>query len=112
MAGLKLDSAGYGGLTRRDTIDERSVRPELGHPMKCWHCENEARAVCVFCGRGLCAAHRKSQRHFAGYGVKSQHALSPFAPAAEHLFGASESATCVNDASWCGLCQVENVKTY
>ena len=90
----------------------RTLGQEQDHTMKCWHCENEAKALCMFCGRGLCAAHRKTKPHFAGYGVKSQHALSALAPAAEHLFGASTTATCVGDASWCGVCQVENVKTY
>jgi len=79
--------------------------------MKCWHCE-KAKAICMFCGRVLCPTHRKTRMHHAGYGVKNQHALSALAPAAEHFFGASRTATRVNDASWCGVCQVEDVETY
>jgi len=74
--------------------------------MKCWHCDNEAKAVCVFCGRGICAKHRKGKRHFAGYGMKNKQLLTA------GFFDASRTATCVNDASWCGLCHVEEAETY
>jgi len=30
--------------------------------MKCWNGDLEAKAVCVFCGRGICATHRKAQK--------------------------------------------------
>ena len=73
--------------------------------MKCWHCENEAKAICVFCGRGICATHRKSKSHFAGYGLKHR----PYYPLA---MDKSRTTTSVNDASWCGVCEVESVETY
>ncbi len=28
--------------------------------MKCIHCEQEARGVCIFCGRALCKEHMKN----------------------------------------------------
>jgi hypothetical protein len=74
--------------------------------MKCWHCENEAKAICVFCGRGVCPTHRQAKAHFAGYGLKKR----PILAGIFHF--ASPTATCVRDASWCGLCQVEVVETY
>jgi hypothetical protein len=77
-----------------------------GYTMKCWHCENEAKAVCVFCGRGLCAKHRKAKAHFAGYGSKKR----PFMEGP--LDSATPTAAHVEDASWCGVCQVESVETY
>jgi hypothetical protein len=76
------------------------------HTMKCWHCENEAKAICVFCGRGVCATHRQAKAHFAGYGLKKR----PILAGIFHF--ASPTATCVRDASWCGVCQVEDVETY
>lgn len=75
------------------------------HTTKCWHCENEAKAICVFCGRGICATHLKAKAHFAGYGLKNRRVFAG-------LFDASRTATCENDASWCGVCQVESVETY
>ena len=32
--------------------------------MKCWQCENEARAACVFCGRFVCKEHAKAMPTF------------------------------------------------
>ena len=78
--------------------------------MKCWHCENEAKAICVFCGRGICVTHRKAKVHFAGYGLKTRPELEGMIPGMS--VSASRTATGVNDASWCGVCQVESVETY
>jgi len=74
--------------------------------MKCWHCENEAKAVCVFCGRGVCAGHRRAKRCFAGYGIKTVQLLNA------GILEASRTATRVEDGSWCGVCRVEEVETY
>ena len=71
--------------------------------MKCWHCDSEAKAVCIFCGRALCATHRKSKQYYAGYGQKHRTALLEFP---------SATATSVPDASWCGVCEVEYMDTY
>jgi hypothetical protein len=40
--------------------------------VKCWHCDSEAKAICVFCGRGICSAHRKAMEHFVGYDKKTE----------------------------------------
>ena len=71
--------------------------------MKCWHCEAEAKAVCVFCGRGICPTHRQAQKYFVGYGDKHARALLVFS---------SPTAAQVRDASWCGVCEVEYAETY
>jgi len=71
--------------------------------MKCWHCDSDAKAVCVFCGRALCAAHRQARDYFIGYGMKHATALLEFS---------SSTAANVKDASWCGVCDVEDAATY
>jgi hypothetical protein len=72
--------------------------------MKCWHCDLEAKAVCVYCGRGVCATHRKAMDYFVGYGEKHAHALIKFP--------SSATAAKVHDASWCGVCEVHYAETY
>jgi hypothetical protein len=68
--------------------------------MKCWTCENEARAVCVFCGRSVCKEHSETKRHFTGFGTKHTAQMMR-----------SETATKIADAIWCGKCRVEYVDT-
>lgn len=71
--------------------------------MKCWHCETEAKAICVFCGRGVCIEHRQSKEHFIGYGKKHAGGM---------LELSSTTAANVPDASWCGVCNIEYVDSY
>lgn len=71
--------------------------------MKCWHCDLDAKAVCVFCGRGVCPDHRKAREYFIGYGQKHSTGLLTFS---------STTAANVKDASWCGVCEVEDAETY
>ncbi|MCX6924761.1 MAG: DUF2180 family protein [Verrucomicrobia bacterium] len=71
--------------------------------MKCWHCDSEAKAACVFCGRGICATHMKTKEHFVGYGKKT--------PVNVFDTKKSPSAIHVRDACWCGVCEVEYVET-
>jgi hypothetical protein len=71
--------------------------------MKCWHCDSDAKAICVFCGRAVCAAHRKTKDYFLGYGDKHARALLTFS---------SATAANVREASWCGICEVEYAETY
>ena len=71
--------------------------------MKCWHCDSEAKAVCVFCGRGVCGTHRQAKEYYVGYGKKHADALLAFS---------SATAAIVHDASWCGVCEVEYAETY
>src|ERR1039457_2679637 len=65
------------------TIGAVPLRQNVGQhhrTMKCWHCENEAKAICVFCGCGICAKHRKAKAHFAGYGLKTRPVLEGIIP--------------------------------
>jgi hypothetical protein len=71
--------------------------------MKCWHRDSDAKAVCVFCGRAVCSAHRQAENYFVGYGKKHADALLSFS---------SATASKVADASWCGVCEVEYADTY
>jgi hypothetical protein len=71
--------------------------------MKCWHCDSEAKAVCVFCGRGVCGTYRQAKEYYLGYGKKHADALLAFS---------STTAAIVHDASWCGVCEVEYAETY
>jgi hypothetical protein len=71
--------------------------------MKCWHCDSDAKAVCVFCGRAICAEHRKSNAYFIGYGKKHADAL---------LSSATTTAADIQDASWCGVCTIVYFDTY
>jgi hypothetical protein len=65
--------------------------------MKCWHCDSDAKAVCMFCGRAVCVAHRKTKEHHAGFGKKNKSAV---------LEGFFSATTKVSDATWCGVCEV------
>lgn len=47
--------------------------------------------------------HRKSNAYFVGYGKKQAGGLLSFS---------SATAANVQDASWCGVCQIEYVDTY
>ena len=71
--------------------------------MKCFQCENDARAVCRFCGRAVCGSHLETKEFAAGYGKRTKsHALDR----------GSETAVTVSDAVWCGQCNVVPQKTY
>lgn len=58
--------------------------------MKCWFCENDARAVCSFCGRAVCKDHASKMSTFI----------------AMFLGGNStpKGLACA-DVIWCGECQ-------
>jgi hypothetical protein len=71
--------------------------------MKCWHCDSEAKAICIFCGRGVCKTHRQAKDYFVGYGMKHKRAL---------LLKGSPTASHVHDGTWCGVCEVEYAETY
>jgi hypothetical protein len=85
---------------RRIKCSRFGVTPTL---MKCWHCDLEAKAVCAFCGRGVCVTHRKAKEYFVVYGKKHADALIAFS---------SATAANVLDASWCGVCEVLYADTY
>ena len=63
--------------------------------MKCITCDNEARAVCQFCGRAVCADHIQPRRFVSGYASVGG------------IFSFSDNAVSVDDAVWCGLCHPE-----
>jgi len=71
--------------------------------MKCWHCDSDAKAICVFCGRAVCATHRQAKDYFLGYGKKHGQGLLSFS---------STTAANVAAASWCGVCEVQYADTY
>ena len=91
----------FGDLCRQS---KRLILGHHHHIMKCWHCENEAKAVCVFCGRGICATHRKGKPHFAGYGLKKR----PILASIFHF--ASPTATCLSYSWFCLSPSIELVK--
>lgn len=63
--------------------------------MKCIKCEKEARAVCQFCGRAVCAEHISERRFVCGF------------TSVGGLFSFKDNAFSVEDAVWCGLCHPE-----
>ena len=71
--------------------------------MKCWHCDSDAKAICVFCGRALCAAHRVGRDYFVGYGAKQK---------VNFFQSCTITAATVKDASWCGVCKVSEESTF
>jgi len=60
--------------------------------MKCIHCEEEARAVCQFCGRAVCEEHISEKRFVSGFTAIGQ------------ILSLTDNAVEVDDAVWCGLC--------
>ncbi len=71
--------------------------------MKCIFCDEEARAICKFCGCAICSIHRKTKVFLSGFGKKTRSAI---------FDSGSNSGVRVNDASWCGKCDVEYEKTF
>jgi hypothetical protein len=63
--------------------------------MKCIKCENEARAVCQFCGRAVCQEHISEQRFVSGY------------TSLGGIWSSTDNAFSVDDAVWCGMCHPE-----
>ncbi len=58
--------------------------------MKCFHCDEDARGVCQFCGRALCKEHMK----------KMPAILTIYIGAAN-----MPKAVVVSDALFCGVCK-------
>ena len=61
--------------------------------MKCIKCDEQASAVCQFCGRAVCKEHIQHKRFVSGY-TSFGGILSP-----------TDNAFSVEDAVWCGACQ-------
>lgn len=58
--------------------------------MHCWHCEEQARGVCQFCGRALCKDHAKAL---------------PSIVAVYKADSGTHKAVVVGEALWCGVCK-------
>ncbi|MBN2547769.1 MAG: hypothetical protein JXB15_01325 [Anaerolineales bacterium] len=58
--------------------------------MKCWQCENEARAACRFCGRFVCKEHAKTLPTFVAMFLGGE---------------STPKGLVVADAIWCGVCE-------
>lgn len=58
--------------------------------MQCWECDEGAKGVCIFCGRGVCKKHAK--RH-------------PYILAAFDEEGDIPKVIMVDDSLWCGICK-------
>ena len=58
--------------------------------MRCWHCTEEARASCIFCGRFVCKEHYKTMSTFIAM-----------------YTGANETpkGLAVSNVIWCGECE-------
>jgi len=66
--------------------------------MKCIKCEEEARAVCQFCGRAVCKQHIQKRRFMIGNTTKGAMSMGG-------------NALSVEDAVWCGECKPEYHQT-
>ena len=63
--------------------------------MKCIECEEEAVAICKFCGRAVCKEHIKAKEFVSGYTSWGG------------AFSSTENAVRIKDAVWCGICHPE-----
>jgi hypothetical protein len=59
--------------------------------MKCICCDEEARAICRFCGRAVCREHIQEERFIVGY--RSRGSFS------------GDRVLSVREAVWCGKCR-------
>lgn len=60
--------------------------------MKCWNCEENARAACSFCGRFVCKNHASKMSSFiAMYLGKDE----------------TPKGLAVANVVWCGLCELQ-----
>lgn len=65
--------------------------------MKCIWCEEEARAICRFCGRSVCREHIQQERFIVGYRSRG------------FLGGSVPRVLSVSDAVWCGKCHPKHM---
>jgi hypothetical protein len=72
--------------------------------MRCFQCDEEARAVCRFCGSGVCRSHAKAGRFVSGVG-------SVRSPGTSLLVREFLDYTVVENAIWCGRCTIRPVFT-
>lgn len=60
--------------------------------MKCSKCDDEAKAICKFCGRAVCKLYIQTKRFATGF------------TSVAGMLSAADNALCVDDAVWCGMC--------
>ena len=60
--------------------------------MKCVECEEEAVAICKFCGRAVCKEHIQVNVFVSGYTSWGG------------AFSLTNNAVRIEDAVWCGIC--------
>lgn len=60
--------------------------------MTCIKCDQEAKAICKFCGRAVCKPHIQEKRFATGY------------TAVGGMLSATDNAFSLEDAVWCGTC--------
>ena len=77
----------------------RLFRTESRTYMKCICCDDEARAVCQFCGRAVCEKHIQEKSFVSGFTP-----MMGFWKMGDH-------AVKVDDAVWCGKCHPEYQST-
>jgi hypothetical protein len=66
--------------------------------MKCICCDEEARAICRFCGRAVCREH-----------IQQEHLVLGYRSAAVGLFSSTWRTLSVREAVWCGQCHPKHV---
>jgi hypothetical protein len=67
--------------------------------MKCISCENDARAICKFCGRAVCQDHIAHRRYVTGYTTYGG------------IFAFSNNGLSIEDAVWCQICNPQEIRT-
>jgi hypothetical protein len=60
--------------------------------MKCISCDEEARAICKFCGRAVCKMHIAERRYVSGFTSFGK------------LFALTDNGISIDDAVWCQKC--------
>ena len=63
--------------------------------MKCIKCNEEASAICKFCGRAVCVKHVQTSLFASGYSAKTG------------AWNMNDNAIRVEDAVYCGVCHPE-----
>lgn len=58
--------------------------------MKCWVCDESARAICKFCGRALCKEHVSKKPYITAVYVGENR---------------TPKLVVIADSVWCGLCK-------
>lgn len=63
--------------------------------MKCFECDDDAAAICKFCGRAVCSTHARDEAYVTGF--------TGLGGAMSH----TKNALRIDDAVWCGRCTLD-----